>query len=285
MSEAAHDAVTLKPGRGAAGDAARVRAHYVDGRHGQVHLRVAGPPQGARRRPLLCFHLSPVSGAIYADFLAEMGRDRLVVAPDTPGYGASEEPREPPEIADYAAVMGEVMDALDIAEADCLGFHTGSKIALELALQRPAAIRHLVLISTPVYTPDELERMRVEFAPMVPREDGRHLVDYWQALLNFRGPGQTLEMIMRYYPDHLRGGEHRHWGHRAAFNYSYPENLPRATQPILVLNNHDDLEAFTPRAMPYIRNGRLLARPDWGHGFLDLHAREFATIVREFVDG
>jgi hypothetical protein len=92
-------------------------------------------------------------------------------------------------------------------------------------------------------------------------------------------------MIMRYFPDHMRGGAHRHWGHRAAFNYSYPGNLPRATQPILVLNNHDDLETFTPRAMPYIRNGRLLERPDWGHGFLDLHTAEFGAIVREFVDG
>ncbi len=265
--------------------AASVRRRYVDGRSGQLHLRVAGPPADATRRPLLCFHLSPVSSAIYQRFLGEMGRDRLAVAPDTPGYGASDAPREPPEIADYAAAMGEVMDSLGIVEADCLGFHTGSKIALELALQRPQAIRHLLLISTPVYTDQELATMRAGYAPMELREDGGHLVEYWQALLNFRGPGQTLEMIMRYFPDHMRGGTRRHWGHRAAFNYSYPDNLPRAKQPVLVLNNRDDLETFTPRAMPYIPNGRLLERPDWGHGFLDLHTAEFAAIVREFVDG
>ena len=269
---------------GAAAASAIVRRRYVDGRFGQLHLRYAGPPPQGAKRPLLCFHLSPVSGAIYANFLAEMGRDRLAVAPDTPGYGESDPPREPPEIRDYAAAMGELMDALGIAEADCVGFHTGSKIALELALQRPAAIKHLVLISTPVYTDEELAQMRTEFSPMQLREDGGHLVDYWRALLNFRGPGQTLEMIMRYYPDHMRGGSVRHWGHRAAFNYSYPENLPKAAQPILVLNNHDDLETFTPRAMPYIRDGRLVGKPDWGHGFLDLRTAEFARLVRDFVD-
>lgn len=261
-----------------------VRRRYIDGRFGQLHLRVAGPPAKDAKRPLLCFHLSPVSSAIYANFLAEMGRDRLAVAPDTPGYGESDPPREPPEIRDYAAAMGELMDTLGIAEADCIGFHTGSKIALELALQRPRAIRHLVLISTPVYTDAELAQMRSEFAPMQVREDGGHLVDYWRALVNFRGPGQTLEMIMRYYPDHMRGGEVRHWGHRAAFNYSYPENLPKATQPILVLNNHDDLESFTPRAMQYVKQGRLVEKPDWGHGFLDLRTAEFGKLVREFVD-
>lgn len=262
-----------------------VRRRYVDGRFGQMHLRLAGPPPREAKRPLLCFHLSPVSGAIYTRLLGEMGHDRLAVAPDTPGYGASDPPREPPAIRDYAAAMGEVMDALDIAEADCIGFHTGSKIALELALQRPQAIRHLVLISTPVYTEQELAQMRAEFAPLELREDGSHLTDYWRALLNFRGPGQTLEMIMRYYPDHMRGGARRHWGHRAAFDYSYPENLPRARLPILVLNNHDDLQQFTPRAMAYIRDGRLVERPDWGHGFLDLHTAEFAQMVRDFVDG
>lgn len=268
----------------ASGPLAVVRRRYVDGRFGQLHLRVAGPPAKDAKRPLLCFHLSPVSSAIYANFLAEMGRDRLAVAPDTPGYGESDPPREPPEIREYAAAMGELMDTLGIAEADCIGFHTGSKIALELALQRPQAIRHLVLISTPVYTDAELAQMRSEFAPMQVREDGGHLVDYWRALVNFRGPGQTLEMIMRYYPDHMRGGEVRHWGHRAAFNYSYPENLPKATQPILVLNNHDDLESFTPRAMPFIRNGRLVEKPDWGHGFLDVRTTEFGSLVRDFVD-
>ena len=261
----------------------RVRRSYLDSRFGQLHLRACAP-SAPSRRPLLCFHLSPVSGAIYETLLLEMGRDRIAIAPDTPGYGASDPPPVAPGIADYAVAMGEMMDMLGIEEADCLGFHTGSKIALELALQRPQAIRHLALISTPVYSDDELAAMRREFAPMRVREDGGHLLDYWRSLVELRGPGQTAEMIMQYYPDHMRGGAHRHWGHQAAFEYSYPENLPRAHQPILVLNNHDDLVRFTPRAMPFIRNGRLLDRPDWGHGFLDLHAVEFCAILREFFD-
>ncbi len=260
-----------------------VRRRYVDGRFGQMHLRLAEPAARAQRA-LLCFHLSPVSGVIYERFLAEMGRDRLAVAPDTPGYGASDAPPAPPEIADYAAAMGDVMDALGLDEADCIGYHTGSKIALELALQRPHAIRHLILVAAPVYTAEELGQMRAEFAPLQVHADGRHLVEYWNALYRWRGPGQTAEMVMRHYPDHMRGGEHRHWGHRAAFNYSYPESLPRAAQPVLIVNPNDDLVQYTPRAAQYLRHGRLLDLPEWGHGFLDLHTAEFGRIVREFVD-
>lgn len=262
-----------------------VRREYLDGRYGQLHLRIARPaPGAATKRPLLCFHLSPVSGAIYQDFLAEIGRDRIAVAPDTPGYGASDPPPKPPEIADYAAAMAEMMDLLGLESVDCLGYHTGSKIALELALQRPQAVRHLVLISTPVYTEDEIAQMRAEFAPMSAADDGSHLVEYWNALMRWRGPGQTAEMLMRYFPDHMRGGALRHWGHRAAFNYRYETSLPRAEQPILIINTNDDLVQYTPRARPYLHNGRILDLPDWGHGFLDLRTVEFATMLRKFCD-
>jgi pimeloyl-ACP methyl ester carboxylesterase len=265
----------------------KLRRQYLDARFGQLHLRLAGPQDPAAagvRRPLMCFHLSPVSGAIYENLLVEMGRDRLAVAPDTPGYGASDPPPAPPEIADYAAAMGDVLDLLGIESADCLGYHTGSKIALQLALQRPQAIKHLVLISTPVYTRDETAQMRQEFAPMQVNADGSHLLEYWQALIRWRGPGQTAEMIMRYYPDHMRGGELRHWGHRAAFNYRYDDTLPRAQQPVLVINSNDDLVQYTPRAQPLLQNGRILDLPDWGHGFLDLRTKEFAALLREFLD-
>jgi pimeloyl-ACP methyl ester carboxylesterase len=264
--------------------AAAFRKRYVDGRFGQMHLRLAEPAE-PRGRALLCFHLSPVSGVIYESFLAEMGRDRIAVAPDTPGYGASDASPSPPEIADYAAAMGDVMDALGIVEADCIGYHTGSKIALELALQRPRTIRHAILIAAPVYDERETASMRADFAPMQVHDDGRHLVEYWNALYRWRGPGQTAEMLMRHYPDHMRGGDLRHWGHRAAFNYTYPDTLARAAQPILIVNPNDDLVQYTPRAERYLRNGRMLHRPDWGHGFLDLHTAEFGRIVREFVDG
>ena len=264
-----------------------IRRQYLDARYGQLHLRLAAPLGAAAtgaRRPLLCFHLSPVSGAIYENLLLEMGRDRFAIAPDTPGYGASDPPRRPPEIADYAAAMGDMMDLLGFETADCLGYHTGSKIALELALQRPDAIKHLVLISTPVYTPEEAAQMHREFAPMQIADDGSHLTQYWNELMRWRGPGQTAEMVMRYYPDHMRGGDVRHWGHRAAFNFRYDATLPRATQPILVINTNDDLVQYTPRARPLLKNGRILDLPDWGHGFLDLHTVEFAAILREFLD-
>ena len=261
-----------------------IRREYLDCRFGQIHLRIGRPPVAAAHRPIVCFHLSPVSGAIYDTLLAELAQDRVALAPDTPGYGASDAPGQAPLIEDYAAAMGDMLEQLGVDEVDCIGFHTGSKIAIELALQRPRCVRHLLLISAPIYTPDELRAMRIEFAPMEIRDDGSHLTQYWDELMRWRGPGQTASDLMRYFGIHVSGGAHRHYGHRAAFLYSSADALPRVTQPVLILNNNDDLQEYTRRALPLLRNGAILERADWGHGFLDLHAEEFAGIAREFFD-
>ncbi len=74
-----------------------VRRDYAEARFGQVHYRIA-EPKLPTQTPLMCFHLSPSSGRIYGRLLADMGRDRIALAPDTPGFGDSDAPPEPPEI-------------------------------------------------------------------------------------------------------------------------------------------------------------------------------------------
>ena len=159
-----------------------VRRMYVEGPDGQIHLRVAMPPEPTGR-PLFCFHLSPVSGIVYENWIAEMGRDRLAVAPDTPGYGMSDPPREQPTIGDFARTMEAVMDKLEVGEADVMGYHTGSKTSVELARQQPERIKHLILVSAPVYTEEDLARQNADMGqPDELQEDGSHLLETWAAL-------------------------------------------------------------------------------------------------------
>lgn len=257
---------------------------YIPGPDGQIHLRVAEPGY-ASARPLLCFHLSPVSGVIYDRWLPAIGQDRLAVAPDTPGYGMSDPPEEQPTIADFARAMTQVMDELDIESADVMGYHTGSKICVELARQQPERIKHLVLVSAPIYTAEDLAKQNAEMGSSdTPVADGSHLLPTWEGLWRWRGPEQTPADIMRAYPDHIRGGERKHWGHAAAFAYTYPETIRDVEAPVLVLNTNDDLVVYTRRIREHLRNGRVLELPDWGHGFLDYHTEETATFVRGFLD-
>lgn len=264
----------------------RVRRTYIDGLFGQLHLRIARPEQDTGRPALICFHMSPMSGRIYEKFLAAMGTDRIAIAPDTPGYGASDPPPPLPEIIDYTKAMAQALDALEIrGPVDVMGYHTGAKIALELAILRPDQVRRLVLISSTIFTEAERQSFRDHYGPKDPTTDGSHLAALWRSFLfhNLRG-GLTIADVADAFPDMLLGRNNGWWGHRAAFNHYPDKRLPETDKPILMLNPNDDLCAYTPLAAPYLRNGRIVDLPSWGHGFLDAATADAAALVRSFLD-
>ncbi|MDG2321354.1 MAG: alpha/beta hydrolase [Rhodospirillaceae bacterium] len=262
-----------------------VRRQYIDGRFGQMHVRIA-EPDTPTALPLMCFHLSPFSGQMYETWLGEIGRDRLAVAVDTPGYGYSDSPSAPPPMEEYAGAMADVADALDITDFDLMGFHTGGRIAVQLALLRPDAIKHIVLVGVGMYSREEQTK---HYASMdtseALQEDGSHLLATWQNSVRWRGPHRNNDELMKSFIDIIRNHDKNHWAYKANKEFSYVENLPQVTQPILALNPRDDLYPYTPRVAPYLNGGQLIDMPDWGLGFLDYHSQETAKMVRTFLDG
>ena len=260
-----------------------IRRAFLDTPEGQLHYR-AVQPATASQTPLVCLHMSPNSGRIYEAILAAMGTDRIAVAPDMPGFGESDPPATPPEIADYARAAAKVIDALDLKQIDVMGYHTGSETCIELALQRPDLVRRIVQISCPVFTDEELADLRANYGSRPISDDGAHLVAKWTHMVPFYGPKVPREVLARNYAEGLRGGPIAHWGHRAAFNYDLRETLPKVSQPILVINPNDDLVEQTPRGLPLMQNGRMVEIKDRGHGFIDTMTDDFAATLRAFFD-
>lgn len=260
-----------------------LRRGYIDGPFGQIHMREVRPA-GPTRTAFMCFHLSPKSGRVYENFISEMGRDRLCLAPDTPGLGASDAPEAAPDIRDYARCFAGILDTYQIPTVDLMGYHTGSKIAVELARLEPERVRKIVLVSAPVYTDEELIQIRAMYAPTQLNEDGSHLIRLWEPAWRWRGPCQNLQDITDSVADTLRAGHRYWWGHRAAFRYAMQDHLPDVAQPVLVLRPRDDLWEQTDRARSLIRNGGMVDLKDWGHGFLDYQTAQAATLVRTFLD-
>lgn len=257
-----------------------VRRAYLAGVFGSIHLRRIDP--GAdKHRPILCIHLSPLSGLVYERFLPVIGLDRIAVAPDTPGYGLSDPPPTPPTIEDYSGAMAALVDALEFHEFDVIGYGTGSKIAFQLALTLPARVKHVILISAPDYSDEEVAHMRATLgADIEPTADGAHLLKLWSQVTGF----PDTDLRARYFPEHIAAGLRKPWGPRAAFAYRYRDRLADLAQPILVLNINNEITEPTRRLSPHIKNGRYVERLDWRHGFLDRAPEEFAALVRSFVD-
>ena len=262
----------------------RVRRSYAEGLYGQVHLWMA-KPEAASALPIMCFHASPLSGRIYEFFLAEMARDRWAIAVDTPGYGKSDPPDQPIDMAGYAAAMAHLLDGLKITEVDLMGYATGSFIAAELARQRPKLVRRMVLAGAPILDPADSADLQEKFGHEIePQPDGSHLPPLWDQIYEGRGPTQTLDWLMYVFPDHIQAGPRKPWAPNAAFECDLKEILLQLEQPILVLNFSGQVYETTARCEPYLKNGRLLDMPEWGHGFLQTQASETAKIARDFLD-
>ena len=263
-----------------------VTRQFIDTDTGQLHLRVAGRMSSAL--PLICLHMMPKSGRGFAQLLPELAKDRLVIAPDYPGYGESDPYPDSvtPAISDYADSVSQLLDVFELERVCLLGNHTGSMIAVELAHRYPQRIAGVINISAPIFTQQEVQELQQYFAPVPLDTAGTRFQIMWERVLQYRGPGMTMEMAAVSMAENLRGGERYEDGHYAAFAYTetYVEKLRELEQPVLVINPGDDLFEQTRRVDRYLRHGRREDFPDWGHGFLELWPGAIAKIVLEFLD-
>lgn len=272
----------MAPSAGQASRAVVSRA-YSKSRHGQLHYRVAG--SHGSQGPLLLLHPSPLSGYVYENLMADMARDRLVVAPDTPGYGMSDPPSSPPEIADYAAIMLDLVTDLGFGMVDVMGYHTGSLTAVEMSRQSPNVVRKIVMISATCFTPEETQAFRDEYVHKPIDERPKAMAQRWPTFKNeFWRMEKSAHRQFNIFLDGQRNPDWSHWGHDAAFNYNIEAALRDSNHPILILNPEDDLWQYTPRAAKLLKNGRVHDLQGWTHGFLDAETVKVAGLLRGFLD-
>jgi pimeloyl-ACP methyl ester carboxylesterase len=104
------------------------------------------PTRDARAAPVILLHGVPETGAMWRDLLAELGSDRIVLAPDLPGLGSSEL-RGPYDVRTVAArVAALALHEVD-GPFDVVGHDWGGTVALALASSRPDLVHRLVVVN------------------------------------------------------------------------------------------------------------------------------------------
>lgn len=117
-------------------------------------------------RPILAIHGSASSGAQWRHLIAALDGERIVLAPDLPGYGKNATSTElsAPDRFDW---LGDVIQSLG-GEFDLVAHSFGGAIAMRLAEQYREHIGHVVL-----------------YEPIVPRDGGpsmRALKSLWSTM-------------------------------------------------------------------------------------------------------
>jgi len=263
-----------------------IKRQFLEVATGQLHVRTAG--EASSKPAIICLHMMPKSSRGYARLMPELAQDRLVIAPDYPGYGESSHfpDRHKPSVSDYADSIEQVVEHFGLDQVLLVGYHTGSMVAVELAYRHPELVMKVINIAAPLLTKQEIDDFHKYYAPIPLDKKGTRFSVMWERVLFYGGPGFTLEMAADSMAENLRGGERYEDGHAAAFDYAetYARRLQVIEQPVWVMNLADDLAEHSRRAVDYLNNGHLTEFPDWGHGCLELWPVEVAREMLNFLD-
>ncbi len=260
-----------------------IKRSYCDGPFGQMHLRHAG-----RGQPVLLFHQSPVSGAMFDAVLPLLASEGFAaVAVDTPGFGQSDLPNSPAGIADFATAMLAVLRDLGWDKAHLVGHHTGASIAAALAAHHPASVDRVVLNGLALLSEAEIAHFsQFRFDPLELKADGSHLMAAWQQRLAAT-PGWTdIRAMHRYSVEMLANWEHYGRGFAAAFVHDLAGDIAAIEAPTLILSNTgDDLYQASQRAAALRPDFAFFALDGGTHDIVDEQPALWTAAVSSFLKG
>lgn len=240
-----------------------VTRHFATLGQTQVHYRRAGVGPA-----VLLLHQSPSSSAELEPLMQRLAGRFTLIAPDMPGYGASDACAGVSLSIEFLADrVAAFMDELGIGRAAVYGFHTGASVALSLARRHPRRLTVAICEGLLCLDGGERQEFLSRYSePFTPRFDGGHLAWLWTRLkdqslffpwyertaaarldLDATPPAALAPRAL----DWLRSGAGYAAGYAAAFNYDPRVDLPFIAVPLIAqCHRHDPLAAHLPRLSP-----------------------------------
>ena len=221
---------------------------------------------------------------------------RRVITFDNTGVGGSTG-TTPSTVEQMAHDAIAFMTALELDQADVLGFSIGSFIAQQIALTRPAVVRRLVLASA---APQGAPGMH-GWAPDVIGAVGEPETSPQQYLKVFFSPSSSSrqagqQVLGRIYARTQDRDAATTWATReaqydAVCTWGIPDHallqrLSCLQMPVFVANGDSDpmiLPHYSYLLAGLIPQARVKIYPDSAHGFLFQHHAEFAVDVETFL--
>ena len=258
-----------------------MRRAYATTKLGQIHLRFLDPrerghpswerglpawerglpaldegetPSLPGEPPLVCLHPFPYSGAFFDTIAPLLNEERLVCAPDCPGFGGSYPPARMLSMEELAMAMHEMLEACGDPLGkpfDLMGIHSGCLLAVEMARLQPNRVRKLALIDVPYFTPEE-QAGRYPKSTSATRytEQMDSLADAWEFSVARRLGGMPFHRAFSNFVELLRAAERANWGYHATLTYQCRPRFRAIKHDALVIATQYMLKDRTRKARP-----------------------------------
>lgn len=258
-----------------------MRKGYVDTSFGQVHYYAAGDSG-----PLVfLFHETALSGNEFERTLPHLGKACRAVAFDTPGYGMSDPPPGPIDMSEMTERLSQAIEHFGPGPCVLAGAHTGSSLAVDLAVNRLAErTSHVMLTGLGLLTEEEIAGFRKIIGKAEIDAEGKFLVEQWNKRRKRWGEDTPLDDVFWGFVEQLKVYRRAYWAFETVFTYDTEKALRQLTCPVYFLvGEHDSLVDSDRRAAKIAPNATLKVLPDT-KGRLpyfepELYARELMAFV------
>ncbi|NOK58935.1 MAG: 2-succinyl-6-hydroxy-2,4-cyclohexadiene-1-carboxylate synthase [Chloroflexi bacterium AL-W] len=240
---------------------------------------------------LLLLHGFTGSVATWLPFIPSFAEQSQVVAVDLLGHGQSATPAEPSRYRMECCVSDllSLLDQLNLAQIDVLGYSMGGRVALQLAAVAPLRVRSLMLESTsPGLDSAAAREARIvadnALADQIESEGLAAFVEYWEQL--------PLFASQRLLPDDVRAKQRQQRlqnnpqglanslrGMGTGQQPSLWDKLDQMTTPTLLTVGALDTKfcGIASEMATHLPNVRVVTVPDAGH---TIHLEQPATFIK-----
>ncbi|HZI18504.1 MAG TPA: alpha/beta hydrolase [Pyrinomonadaceae bacterium] len=210
-----------------------------------------------------------VSGLYMVPTAERLARFYRVYVPDLPGFGRSDKPRRPLDVAGLAGALAAWMDAEGLRRAVLVGNSMGCQVIAEMVAREPERAEGLVLTGPTVDPAARTARQQL----------ARLLIDATR---------EKVSLLLVHFRSLLEAGLWRAWRTaRHALANRIEENLPRLDAPALVVRGSRDPlapQVWCERVAGLLPRGRLAVVPGGPHALNYSAPDELASLIRDFVE-
>jgi pimeloyl-ACP methyl ester carboxylesterase len=191
--------------------------------------------------------MAPMSSLEFEALIPLLSKDFRVIAPDMLGHGESSDPPREYSIRELGEATIKFMDALGIKQAHVAGNHTGSILALYIAVEHPNRVKKLIVsgenLTSRAKILETIELLKkMPMTRNLPMDDeGKFLQGAWANYKPLMAPGSATELRFKPFLGGLTARLRKFDVHMAAYNGMLEERLPKVKQPLLIFSGDRDL--------------------------------------------
>lgn len=219
---------------------------------------------------------------VWRDVIAELGESVRAAAVDLPGSGDSADAPGPHTVERFARHVREAVAEQGLAPAVVVGHSMGAKVAVQLAIDAPDAVRGLVLVApVPVTTAGFSERGEAYLRATA--GDQEKVREWLRKTISENHAPETLERLCevagKAQPDAMRESLDS-WMHTDLSHGAAAIDVPT----LVIAPENDQPANARVKVAELVPNARFAMLPGAAHYTIVENPREVAALIRNWLD-